>query len=313
MDSAKQKSFSRRGFTLIELLVVIAIIALLAAILFPVFARARENARRSSCQNNLKSIALGFHQYAQDYDEKYPLPAWQLPNQGYGSVTDPNPLTSLAFTWGLTPKTSWVDSLQPYIKSTQILFCPSDTKAGLYPQGGNHIGWISYGMNSSMNGLAYQQPPYSANEVDRNYITYGPDGALHGQSLAKIISPSYKVLVADMAKKSPASGVTVQGATTYTFQWDVTLDMDFDTNTAYGSGAVANQGPYTTGRHFGGANIAFADGHVKWMNNGVPGLFYRDSGTEVNPSGSYNYTANYYYGASKEGLRFWCPYDDGGL
>ncbi len=59
------------GFTLIELLVVIAIIAILAAILFPVFARARENARRASCQSNLKQIGLGIFQYAQDYDEYY--------------------------------------------------------------------------------------------------------------------------------------------------------------------------------------------------------------------------------------------------
>src|SRR3990170_5499085 len=63
---------ARRGFTLIELLVVIAIIAILAAILFPVFARARENARRSSCQSNEKQIALGFKQYIQDNNEKYP-------------------------------------------------------------------------------------------------------------------------------------------------------------------------------------------------------------------------------------------------
>src|SRR5215217_8055455 len=64
----------RRGFTLIELLVVIAIIAILASILFPVFARARENARRSSCQSNVKQIGLGFMQYTQDYDEKFPMP-----------------------------------------------------------------------------------------------------------------------------------------------------------------------------------------------------------------------------------------------
>ncbi len=61
-----------KAFTLIELLVVIAIIAILAAILFPVFARARENARRSSCESNVKQIMLGVLQYAQDYDEKYP-------------------------------------------------------------------------------------------------------------------------------------------------------------------------------------------------------------------------------------------------
>ncbi|RYG66851.1 DUF1559 domain-containing protein, partial [bacterium] len=65
-------SITRQAFTLIELLVVIAIIAILAAILFPVFGRARENARRSSCQSNLKQIGLGIIQYVQDYDEKFP-------------------------------------------------------------------------------------------------------------------------------------------------------------------------------------------------------------------------------------------------
>jgi prepilin-type N-terminal cleavage/methylation domain-containing protein/prepilin-type processing-associated H-X9-DG protein len=89
---------AKTGFTLIELLVVIAIIAILAAILFPVFARARENARRSSCQSNLKNVGLGFQQYLQDYDELFP--------QSSG-------------TWASV-------SLQPYIKSTQIFTCPSD-------------------------------------------------------------------------------------------------------------------------------------------------------------------------------------------
>ena len=95
------------GFTLIELLVVIAIIAILAAILFPAFARARENARRASCQSNLKQIALGFAQYTQDYDERFP--------QRY----DPTDADNFG----------WAKVLQPYLKSDQIFQCPSETIA----------------------------------------------------------------------------------------------------------------------------------------------------------------------------------------
>jgi prepilin-type N-terminal cleavage/methylation domain-containing protein len=80
LHSKPKKKF---GFTLIELLVVIAIIAILAAILFPVFGRARENARRSSCQSNLKQIGLGAMQYTQDYDEQY-LPRWTDGNGNSG-------------------------------------------------------------------------------------------------------------------------------------------------------------------------------------------------------------------------------------
>lgn len=115
------------GFTLIELLVVIAIIAILAAILFPVFARARENARRSSCQSNLKQIGLGFMQYTQDYDEKFPLPTQNF--QG------PSLKQTVAGTPGVTYLTSdgaaddyyfsWMDGIFPYVKSVQIFACPS--------------------------------------------------------------------------------------------------------------------------------------------------------------------------------------------
>lgn len=94
----------RKAFTLIELLVVIAIIAILAAILFPVFARARENARRASCQSNLKQIGLGIMQYSQDYDERM-VPRRIANLDAY----------------------SWRRISLPYIKSAQIFSCPSNT------------------------------------------------------------------------------------------------------------------------------------------------------------------------------------------
>src|SRR5579862_8158795 len=139
------------GFTLIELLVVIAIIALLAAILFPVFAKARENARRSSCQSNLKQLALSIHQYIQDYDEMYPLPRYEV-SGGWMAATDVNNLpTPLAYGNNYnTPGwfTTWVDEVYPYVKNGQIFRCPSDTVdagngiAGGVPAG--RIGKISY-------------------------------------------------------------------------------------------------------------------------------------------------------------------------
>jgi prepilin-type N-terminal cleavage/methylation domain-containing protein/prepilin-type processing-associated H-X9-DG protein len=149
---------ARRGFTLIELLVVIAIIAILAAILFPVFARARENARRASCQSNLKQINLGIQQYTQDYDETY------LPPQGILAGENPN---------------TFVTTLQPYIKSTQIFICPSapDSVPVLVVGGEKDGRWKktqaggwktdsegNYGFNSEFSGI-------SMSEVDSPSIT----------------------------------------------------------------------------------------------------------------------------------------------
>jgi len=115
---------SRRshGFTLIELLVVIAIIAILAAILFPVFAKARENARKSSCQSNLKQIAMALLQYAQDYDETF------INNLVYNPVTEKHDLR-----WHAV-------GVQPYVKNSGVLLCPSTRREYGYSQYIGH-GW----------------------------------------------------------------------------------------------------------------------------------------------------------------------------
>ncbi|RYG69274.1 DUF1559 domain-containing protein [bacterium] len=117
----------KKAFTLIELLVVIAIIAILAAILFPVFGRARENARRASCQSNLKQMGLGVLQYVQDYDERFPVISMSNTVAPYG----------------------WADAIQPYLKSTQIFKCPSYT--GTTGDNPNAVGYTTYWMNKALN------------------------------------------------------------------------------------------------------------------------------------------------------------------
>ena len=103
MQNNKMRIGKKTAFTLIEILVVIAIIAILAAILFPVFARARENARRSSCMSNLKQLGLGIMQYTQDNDEAYPTPYYY---NGARAVL-------------------WMEHIFPYVKSNQVFICPS--------------------------------------------------------------------------------------------------------------------------------------------------------------------------------------------
>lgn len=137
---------NKRAFTLIELLVVIAIIAILAAILFPVFGRARENARRASCQSNMKQLGLGMLQYVQDYDDTLPGTApptavlTKLPFSALGhwvpgamvvSNTNPSPVQNGA--------------IYPYVKSTQIYICPSDTNGDKKK--------LSYSMNQLLDFL----------------------------------------------------------------------------------------------------------------------------------------------------------------
>ena len=152
----------KQGFTLIELLVVIAIIALLAAILFPVFARARENARKTGCMNNMKQLSLGFLQYTQDYDET-------LPNVWNGPSGVNAPGGWMFYTaFDINGLTSAFDvkrgSVFPYVKSAQVYLCPSDT-AG--QKEGDSYGYNACLAGTPSGGLSLGKSLASVNNVSR--------------------------------------------------------------------------------------------------------------------------------------------------
>jgi prepilin-type N-terminal cleavage/methylation domain-containing protein/prepilin-type processing-associated H-X9-DG protein len=232
----------QRGFTLIELLVVIAIIAILAAILFPVFARARENARRASCQSNLKQIGLGLMQYVQDYDGAFPFfSTSNLP--GYTATSDVCALPGANCT--ATPHdVKWSHLIQPYVKSTQVFVCAN--VPGARAIGRN----VSYGYNYHY--LAY---------------TRGAPGTVsyYVASDSAIEYPSETIAIAD------SDGT---GTGPYLMESD-SNDLERKLNHGYSLDPVTLPAGHTAStsgrlsrisdRHMEGGNIAFADGHVKWM------------------------------------------------
>ena len=186
----------RRGFTLIELLVVIAIIAILAAILFPVFAKAREKARQSSCTSNMKQQGLAAMQYAQDYDET-------LPQQGLAPSL-----------WGV---------ISPYMKSDQVLACPSDATAA----------------SSGIGATTRQSYAFSRGVVGTNGTRNPPEA--FGR-LSPIVCPAQTVLIMEWNANDNANR---------TF-WEGDVQWMFAQNWTVGSK-----------RHMGNGNWAFCDGHVK--------------------------------------------------
>ncbi len=133
----------RRGFTLIELLVVIAIIAILAAILFPVFARAREKARQTSCLSNLKQLGLAVLGYCQDNDEMFPFHRTTT-NAAIGHNVYPGATLTVVL---------WADAIYPYVRNKQIYVCPSTSPDV----------WLGYGWNMNLGyygNLAGRTGPY---------------------------------------------------------------------------------------------------------------------------------------------------------
>ena len=166
---------TRRGFTLIELLVVIAIIAILAAILFPVFARAREKARQTSCLSNLKQLGLGGLMYAQDYDETMMM---------HVAATNSSP------TW-----VYWPQALMPYLKNDQMLICPSHgSPTSLASLGGTQR--TSYGYNWSWLGSGNASPPW-------------------GRAMAEIAFPAGTIMFGEAMRSYVVHPSSTSGAPNY--------------------------------------------------------------------------------------------------
>jgi len=232
----------RAGFTLIELLVVIAIIAILAAILFPVFARARENARRASCQSNLKQLSLGMAQYTQDYDEL-------LPAVIYTGTT--GTFSSDYVTWG--------DMIQPYVKSLQIFTCPSTTGSNSPALGGAPVASVNMRMCYSV--AVYMGPTGTGAQQG----SFQNANAVPGYSLATFSNTADTFLMGEpldaKAGASPAKA----------YSWLLLPTTDTSNGTPYDRvpGAI----------HFDGGNWLYVDGHVKYMplsmtNQTVNGIGY---------------------------------------
>jgi prepilin-type processing-associated H-X9-DG protein len=133
----KLQVLRRRGITVLELLVIVAVLAILAAILFPVVHRPGENAPRSACQSNLKQIGLGIMQYTQDWNERMPLVA--VHDVSSSKLSNGQPY-------------GWADALHLYVKSTEILQCPSQDKRRPAPRDAVQSGFCDYWFNGNLSG-----------------------------------------------------------------------------------------------------------------------------------------------------------------
>ncbi len=288
----------RKGFTLIELLVVIAIIAILAAILFPVFAQARAKARQTSCLSNMKQIGTATAMYTQDYDETFYAHRWN-------SGPDSNPL--IAETGGASSpisgvardRTFWISMLNPYIKNYQVFACPSNVnpwtqvnKDGVKCMGSdtstNGCGGAGYGgQNSYGHNDFWMSPAGSATAAFGGAVNVVSQASVQRVSSTILITDSTYYGVGpdvynatgkfDLSKTVDGTGAQEQqlvdcggdashtagncGKTFYHNYWENIGNANY----SWGGGTISTADAIAKGktRHNEQINVQFVDGHAK--------------------------------------------------
>jgi prepilin-type N-terminal cleavage/methylation domain-containing protein/prepilin-type processing-associated H-X9-DG protein len=229
------------GFTLIELLVVIAIIAILAAILFPVFSRAREKARQSSCGSNLRQVQLAIAQYTQDYDERHPH-TWFTANG----------------LWNDWPGGyQWEEAVLPYVKNNQLFVCPSASNIRYVPDTTpNQVDTPPYPDPN----YPFPRGGYAGNEAYWVGLCAAGIVANHPfwfRSLAAVVEPATTFMVWDSAE-SGLPGRFGEG-------WQDGTQQPTTVN--WSANPPRLEPPswgVVGGRHIEGANFSYVDGHMKW-------------------------------------------------
>ncbi|MGV3722629.1 MAG: prepilin-type N-terminal cleavage/methylation domain-containing protein [Actinomycetota bacterium] len=222
----------RKGFTLIELLVVIAIIAILAAILFPVFAQAREKARQSTCQSNMKQIGIAISMYAQDYDGK--MVQAEMTQGGFSPTLHPGVGHG-------ANATCWRCLSEPYVKNNGIFSCPSSPELFRI-------------------GLHYRVPTLTSPANESRHLWYNPGNAMVDSEIKKAgdtIIASDSMLVLNTAEPDPEKWVDRVGTRSVAY-------VRFPIQTPAYAYPYYDSDPWRpSARHNGTANFLYYDGHVK--------------------------------------------------
>lgn len=242
----KAIGFTRRkssAFTLIELLVVIAIIAILAAILFPVFAQAREKARQTVCLSNTKQLGNALAMYIQDFDELLPMGGWS----GASSTSS-----------------RWFRDLYPYVKSLDVYICPNITSDPMGIPG--YYRPTLYNFPRSPGDTALYPTSAGGYAINANIVRWGAAS----RSLAEITDSAGTFVICDASRVTSAVMGNYDATTWPRFQ-DRNSDWEVYPPTDWTGGSTARYSTDNTtfrrrpmARHSGGLNIIYCDGHAKW-------------------------------------------------